>query len=1406
MPDPQISFNPKILPKLPPSPPKIAILATNEFPGFSKNGGIGTYYHTLSHKLAEEDWCVILMLCQTETSSQGESSFPQLKNIFSTQETEQFLSLQPIHQQILTTTKQNSLAKSFDYESFCCLFFTQAVSTTFPDAVIYLEFPEIWGFGYRTIQAKQSGLLSKNCLIGVTSHGSFEWLREANSKHSMENCNWFWQAYHYEQFSYENADVTHFPSHFLKNKYTSYGWQTDHAKHLPYFVPVRNITKSKVKGQNSKVEFDKDNVSSIEQEKETQQAGTGKEVGDCTPIVEEKRTPAAHCPHPAPYPLVFFGRLEERKGLCTFIEAVKLLKPALMEEIQLLFLGKIIPLQSSELKHLDSREYIEREFGKVGSGEQAVGSGGKSVGIRNPAPEYHIYPHFSSAEAIQFISELNHPLVFLTSLQENFPNAALEMGQLPVSLVVADTGGFRETLDLIARTEGVHWFAPGNPHSLAQSITEAIQTYPETPAIPQSKTLEQTNQHLLNQRLEYMSEAFVEAAPKEPQTTQITIGIPCTKPSQTLITCLESLTQQTYEHFDVVVVYPEAVNPAIEEIITQAQSQFPDYKYQSWDTNKSLGEVYNHLVNLAAGEYFLLFPPTQIAFPQMLEKLAAATWEAEAEVVVCPQARKGEGEEIKDINLIDGNLLKLLDFKANYDLTALFKLDFLRQFPYCTERNLQALNWQLFACAIATNTPIAYYPYPLYCIDAKIASITPESYPKERYYLRQYLLQIEPSQWNQRQINLLLTGFEQLLQSPPQPAAVTQVNFSSPQNQAWHLTAQQLYQELSQTQSELASLKEWQQQLQAGKDWLESQWQAWLLRSQKAEWEWQRWYNLVQEMQKSKFWRLRNKWFKLKQKLGRVGKDPLQTTSLHNFTPGVQEFVTRIAGQKIRFFQPEAPETPLVSLISTCFADYHYLETTYRTLVNQTWQNWEWLIVDDGAEEETKALLTTLSQRTGKIRILSQPSHQGKAASYNNAIAQARGKYCCFLDLGAIIDPTYLEKGILFLKTHPQVAFLNSYSVVFQGREHWWNTPLNQPQAILNQDGIWSHPIYRQTDLEALGNFDESLQWFAEWELCLKAIAKGKIGWTIPEYLDCYRATETTTPTISPHHTEAAKAEIRGIKARYQESFHSLPKISLESQPLHLETLKFTISPLVRTKQENPGKRLLLLCPNLDNNDIARWNCELVKLLVQQGYEIAIATTTPSNHTLQEFFYPTTPEIFHLSNLDARSHWLAFTRYLISSRQSDILLISGGDIAYYFLPLLRAEFPQLTLLDYTHPNYSPEQNSPITTRQFTQYLDYQLVSSHHQAQEYRQLNGSHPAKIKVCYTLTEVESAIREAMAIQRTKTPRQNKFEVEQEVLPLLLEYLQQPPTPTIQETETPPELSGRELVKLLLKKVLKL
>jgi O-antigen biosynthesis protein len=752
----ELCFQPQFLEKLNTSVQKVAILATSEFEGFSKNGGIGTYYTALGQKLAADGWSVILLLCHSKAEFRGKSQLPTLQHVFSSGEVENVLDLQPIHRAILSKSQEHAIGRWFDCESFCCLFFIQAIVASFPEAVVYVEFPAIWGFGYRTIQAKKSGIVGNSCLIGVTDHGGFEWLRETNSRYAVDCPSWFWQADHYEEYSYGNADLTCFPSYFLKSKVESYGWKTSHAVHLPYFIPTLDL-----------------------------------------PALDEHEGNLNNKPARMPVelkseqiPLVFFGRLEERKGLCTFVETLQLLEPDLVKKIHIIFLGKIVQLESTQLKGLDSQQYLDRALkGKF---------------------SYRILPDLSSLEAIELVNQLPTPIVCLCSLQENFPNTALEMGQLTVSLVVSDTGGFQETLNLISRTDGVRWFEPGDARSLAGTISEAISACPETPIAPERTFLSQVNQKLLNQKLEYMSEAFIKSAPKEPQNPCVTIGITCFFDTKKNLDCLESLAGQTYQNLEVIVLYETLADESVLDVISLAKEQFPTYQFVESDINKSLGAAYNRLVELATGEYFLQFAGDRIALPMMVEKFVTAACESDAVAVVCPDMKLDKDLEV--INSNDGSLLKLLEFNQTQDLCALFAVDLLREFRYSEVRDLLALNWHILAAAIATGKEIAYYPYPLYLSDSHSAFvIDPAKFPKERYYLRQYLSQIEVSRWTQRQLNLLLTCVEQLWQSETQKQSQmwqleqdrNRYQALASQSQAWMQTALETQDELDALQAEL---------------------------------------------------------------------------------------------------------------------------------------------------------------------------------------------------------------------------------------------------------------------------------------------------------------------------------------------------------------------------------------------------------------------------------------------------------------------------------------------------------------------------------------------------------------------------------------------------------------------------
>lgn len=432
-----------------PSAKRVALLITPEYEGIFRNGGVGTYYRTLSERLAAADFYVVVLLCQQQEKLGGESTIPAIQHIFSTNECQDVLELQPTHLAMLSQLQEWEWT---DRENYCALFFAQAIATTFPDAYIYIEFPEMMGLGYRTVQAKRSGILGQNCVVAVTLHSGQEWLQEAHARYTQSHPQWFWQTSHYEQYSFEQADLTFFLSHFLKEKVEQYGWKTNHALHLPYCFPV------------------------LEQPSEAVPVGR-----DLQQLTEDDAIP-----------IVFFGRLEERKGLLTFLEALKLLKPDGIKKIHVLFLGKSMTLQVEGLKEVDSENYIRQRLGEDYC--------------------YRIFTDLFSQEAIQFVNQLRSPIVCLTSYQENFPNTALEMGQLPISLVVSDTGGFRETLNLIGRSEGVHWFTPGEARSLADTIAQAISKHPEQHGAPMREYLHFVNQRLLNQRFQHMKQAFYQTA------------------------------------------------------------------------------------------------------------------------------------------------------------------------------------------------------------------------------------------------------------------------------------------------------------------------------------------------------------------------------------------------------------------------------------------------------------------------------------------------------------------------------------------------------------------------------------------------------------------------------------------------------------------------------------------------------------------------------------------------------------------------------------------------------------------------------------------------------------------------------------------------------------------------------
>jgi O-antigen biosynthesis protein len=526
--------------------------------------------------------------------------------------------------------------------------------------------------------------------------------------------------------------------------------------------------------------------------------------------------------------VIFFGRLEMRKGICTFVEAIKRLAPQTQAQIQIYFIGKVVEMHRTRFGDRTSDQYIETE-------------------LQNAS--YQILPNLYSQEALQFIASLDHPIVCLASHQENFPNTGLEMGQLPFSLVVSDTGGFRETLALVDRTSSLYWFKPADPQSMSETLSKAIAQHPEAPTVTDRPTLEAINQKLLTQKMSFIDQAFQPASIK-PAYPKVTIGITCYNLGQYLIECLTSVETQSYRYLEVIIFDDASPDPQTQKDIEIAKSLFPTYKFIRAEQNLGLGGARNRLIEMAEGDYFLPLDADNRLLPFAIEKFVEAAIANQAAIVVCPMLCFGIHNGIHNFKL--SSVAQLLYENVSGDACSLFSTTLLKQFKHPDRRDCSTQDWCIISAAIATDATVVHIPYPLYEYRQRENSmIKNASFSKERYYVKQYLAQIPPADWSPRQIYLLMTGVQQLQAqlSAAQTAHATSHEAAVAYYNA-HITSQA---ETEAAKAELQELKQRLRRIRTRKDAAEK-----ALEQTNAQ---------LSAIETSKFWKLRKGWFKIKRLL-----------------------------------------------------------------------------------------------------------------------------------------------------------------------------------------------------------------------------------------------------------------------------------------------------------------------------------------------------------------------------------------------------------------------------------------------------------------------------------------------------------------------------------------------------------
>ena len=198
-----------------------------------------------------------------------------------------------------------------------------------------------------------------------------------------------------------------------------------------------------------------------------------------------------------------------------------------------------------------------------------------------------------------------------------------------------------------------------------------------------------------------------------------------------------------------------------------------------------------------------------------------------------------------------------------------------------------------------------------------------------------------------------------------------------------------------------------------------------------------------------------------------------------------------------------------VSIIMPNYNCEKFIKDTIESVINQTYSNWELLIVDDCSMDNSVEIINNYCEQDERIKLFINDENRGAAASRNWALREAEGKWIAFLDSDDLWLPEKLEKQLAFMVN-------NSYHFSYTAYEHIneQNEPMNiiviGPKKVTKKKMFrYCYPgcltvMYDSTDIGVVQIPDEIANGENDYAIWLK-IAKFHTCYYLKEMLSLYR-------------------------------------------------------------------------------------------------------------------------------------------------------------------------------------------------------------------------------------------------------------------------------------------------------------
>ncbi|MDR2891465.1 MAG: glycosyltransferase family 2 protein [Deltaproteobacteria bacterium] len=257
---------------------------------------------------------------------------------------------------------------------------------------------------------------------------------------------------------------------------------------------------------------------------------------------------------------------------------------------------------------------------------------------------------------------------------------------------------------------------------------------------------------------------------------------------------------------------------------------------------------------------------------------------------------------------------------------------------------------------------------------------------------------------------------------------------------------------------------------------------------------------------------------------------------------------------------------PTITAVVPYYNMGRYIADAVNSLLNQTWQDLDIIVVNDGSDEENTRALQQFEDNP-RIKNIYQENRGGQIAR-SNGYRMAEGKYVIFLDADDTFESTFAEKAVAILETNQDICLVSCLGRFFGDRN---GINKRQPYTVENILAGRSHSgagMFRKSDWESMPGKDSNLPYGQDWDFWVSMIARGKKAYRIEEFLYNYRRHGDSIISRRRSRDKKKTDVIGTLLEKHKELYTQYPQVASELAAERTADIGFSMPRFMELKKQ----------------------------------------------------------------------------------------------------------------------------------------------------------------------------------------------------------------------------------------------